>query len=66
GIGSFAGPLIGTFVLFLIPEFFSDLKMYAPFISAGILLIVVYLLPGGFVTLPGLLKSRLGYLGDKE
>ena len=66
GIGNFAGPLIGTFVLFLIPEFFSDLKMYAPFISAGILLIVVYLLPGGFVTLPGLLWSRLGYPGDKE
>jgi len=66
GIGSFAGPLIGTFVLFLIPEFFSDLKMYTPFISAGILLIVVYLLPGGFVTLPGLIRSRLGYSGDKE
>lgn len=66
GIGSFAGPLIGTFVLFLVPEFFSDLKMYTPFISAGILLVVVYLMPGGLVTLPGLIRSRLGYLGDKE
>jgi branched-subunit amino acid ABC-type transport system permease component len=59
GIGSFAGPLIGTFVLFLIPEFFSDLKMYTPFISAGILLVVVYLMPQGFVALPEILRSRL-------
>ena len=59
GIGSFAGPLVGTFILFLIPEFFSDLKMYTPFISAGILLIVVYLMPQGFVALPGILRSRL-------
>ncbi len=59
GIESFAGPVIGTFILFLIPEFFSDLKMYQPFISAGILLVVVYLLPGGIVSLPRIIKSRL-------
>jgi ABC-type branched-subunit amino acid transport system permease subunit len=47
GIDNFTGPIIGTFVLFLIPEFFQDLKMYFPYISAGILLIVVYLLPWG-------------------
>ncbi|MGA7678260.1 MAG: branched-chain amino acid ABC transporter permease, partial [Dehalococcoidia bacterium] len=49
GIGSFAGPIIGTFILILIPEFFRDLKIYSPFISAAILVIVVYLMPQGLV-----------------
>ncbi len=56
GIGSFAGPFIGTFVLFLIPEFFHDLKTYLPFVSAVILIIVVFLLPQGLVALPRLLR----------
>jgi branched-chain amino acid transport system permease protein len=51
GIRSFAGPVIGTFVLFLIPQFLGELKMYSPFVSAGILLLVVYLMPGGLVSL---------------
>jgi branched-chain amino acid transport system permease protein len=52
GIDSFAGPIIGTFILILIPEFFRDLKIYSPFISAVILGIVVYLMPQGIVSLP--------------
>ena len=58
GVGSFAGPIIGTFILILIPEFFRDLKIYSPFVSAGILLIVVYLMPQGLVGLPQLIRSR--------
>jgi branched-chain amino acid transport system permease protein len=57
GIDSFAGPIIGTFALILIPEFFRDLKMYSPYISSGILLIVVYLMPRGLVSLPDLLLA---------
>jgi branched-chain amino acid transport system permease protein len=57
GIGSFAGPIIGTFILFLTPEIFRDLKIYSPFISAGILLIVVYLMPQGLAGLPQLIRS---------
>ena len=52
GIGYFAGPIIGTFVLILIPEFFRDLKMYSPFVSAALLGIVVYVMPDGLVGLP--------------
>jgi len=54
GVDSFAGPIVGTLVLFLIPEAFRDLKTYAPFISGAILLIVVYLMPRGLVSLPDL------------
>jgi len=57
GIDSFAGPIIGTFILVIIPEFFRNLKAYAPFISAGILIIIVYLMPQGLVGLPTLVRS---------
>jgi branched-chain amino acid transport system permease protein len=59
GINSFIGPIIGTFILVLIPEFARDLKTFSPFISAGILLVVVYLMPQGLVGLPQMLRSRL-------
>ena len=54
GMDSFFGPIIGTFVLILIPESLRDLKIYAPFVSAAILGIVVYLMPKG---LAGLFKA---------
>ena len=57
GVDRFEGPIVGTFVLFLIPEFFRDLKVFSPFVSAVILLIVAYLMPRGLVALPGTLKS---------
>ncbi|MBN2187268.1 MAG: branched-chain amino acid ABC transporter permease [Dehalococcoidia bacterium] len=57
GINSFAGPIIGTAILVLLPEFARDLKAYSPFLSAVLLLIVVYLMPKGLVSLPGLISS---------
>jgi branched-chain amino acid transport system permease protein len=66
GIGTFAGPIIGTAILVLIPEFFRSLKMYSPYISAGILLLVVYLMPGGLASLPHLISVRLRHRRSKE
>jgi branched-chain amino acid transport system permease protein len=57
GIESFAGPIIGTFILTLFPEFFRDLKTYSPLVAAAILLIVVYLMPHGLVGLFRLILS---------
>ena len=57
GINSFVGPIIGTAILVLIPEYFRGLKMYSPYISAGILLFVVYLMPGGLASLPWFVRS---------
>ncbi len=59
GINSFAGPIIGTIILIIIPEFFRDLKMFSPFVTAAILGIVVYLMPQGLVSLPQMVRSRL-------
>jgi branched-chain amino acid transport system permease protein len=57
GIDSFAGPIVGTVILFILPEFFRGLKSYSPYISAGILIIIVYLMPKGLVGLPQIIKS---------
>ncbi|MBN2060003.1 MAG: branched-chain amino acid ABC transporter permease, partial [Deltaproteobacteria bacterium] len=49
GKGRFEGPILGTVLLFMIPEYFRELKQYVPFITAAILLIVVYAMPEGLV-----------------
>ena len=66
GIGSFAGPIIGTFILTLFPEFFRDLKIYSPLVSAAILLIAVYLFPQGLVGLPRIMWSWYAGRGKRE
>jgi branched-chain amino acid transport system permease protein len=57
GVGSFAGPIIGAAILIIIPELFRGLKEFSPFIFAGILLIMVYIMPQGLVSLPKLVRS---------
>jgi branched-chain amino acid transport system permease protein len=64
GINSFAGPIIGTVLLIVVPELFRVLKQFAPYISAIILLIVVYAMPEGLVGLPKLI--RLWYIRHKK
>lgn len=64
GINSFVGPIIGTAILVLIPEFFRGLKIYSPYIYATILILVVYLIPQGLVSLPQIFKHR--YLSPKR
>lgn len=59
GITSFAGPIIGTAVLFMIPEIFRQLKEYTPFLFAGILLLVVFVMPQGLVGLVDQIRSLL-------
>jgi ABC-type branched-subunit amino acid transport system permease subunit len=57
GVGKFAGPIIGTALLIIVPELFRELKEYVPFISAGILLIVFYVMHDGLVGLPGIISK---------
>ena len=58
GKDNFAGPIIGTAILIIVPEFARALREYVPFISAAMLLIVVFVMPKGLVGLPQLIKSR--------
>jgi branched-chain amino acid transport system permease protein len=62
GIGSFAGPIVGTAVLFIIPEFARELKEFLPYLSAAILFIVVFAMPQGLVGLPQLIRLGFGKL----
>ena len=57
GMNNFSGPIIGTAVLFLIPQYFSGLKQYAPFISAAILFLVIFMFRNGLVSIPGLVMA---------
>ena len=59
GLGSFAGPIVGTIVLFLVPQFYTDLRTIVPYISAFLMLAVVFLIPDGIASLPRLVKLRL-------
>ena len=57
GMNDFAGPIIGTTLLFLIPQYFSGLKQYTPFISAAILFAVVFAFRDGLVSIPRLIRT---------
>ncbi len=57
GIGSFSGPIIGTIVLYLFPQFARDLKEFTPYVSAFLLIIVLFLMPKGLVSLPDIIYS---------
>jgi branched-chain amino acid transport system permease protein len=57
GIDSFYGPMLGTFILIFVPEYFRGLLMYSPYISAFILLIVIYVMPRGLISLPQIISA---------
>jgi len=59
GIGSFAGPIIGTAILVAIPEALRSLRDYVPFIFAGIMLIVLFTMPQGLAGLPAQIWSLI-------
>lgn len=61
GIGSFAGPIIGVVLLMTIPELLRGFHEFVPYISAAIVLIVVFLMPKGAA---GLVNSFSSWLTE--
>jgi len=57
GIGNFAGPIVGTAILMIVPELFGELKAFVPYVTVAILFIVVFVIPQGLVGLPQLVRS---------
>jgi branched-chain amino acid transport system permease protein len=47
GVGSFAGPIVGTIILVIIPECIRGMQSYVPVIMGAIMLLVVFLMPKG-------------------
>ncbi len=58
GLNSFVGPILGTALLIVVPEIFRGLKQFVPYISAIILIIVVYGMPDGLVGIPEMIRSH--------
>lgn len=57
GQNKFIGPIIGSIVLVIIPEYFRSWSVYAPYATAVALLVVVYFLPGGLASLPQIIRE---------
>jgi len=57
GLSNFGGPIVGAALLIIVPELLSGLKQFIPFISAGILLIVFYVLHDGLISLPRVIET---------
>ena len=66
GIGSFAGPIIGTAILMIIPELFRELKAFAPYLTAAMMFVVVFAMPQGLVGLPRLAQSWYGHRKERR
>lgn len=60
GVNSFYGPIIGTAFLLLVQAFARNLREYVPFIFAGVLLVVLYVMPQGLAGLPGQIRLWMG------
>jgi branched-chain amino acid transport system permease protein len=58
GIGNVLGPLLGTFFMVLVPELLRKTREYEPVVYAIILILVMFLLPGGLITLPDRFRSK--------
>lgn len=58
GAGSVFGPLLGSFFLTLIPEILRVAKEFEPVIYAIILILIMFLLPGGLISLPARLQGK--------
>jgi branched-chain amino acid transport system permease protein len=59
GIQSIAGPIIGSVIGVMVPQLARNLQMYTPFVFAGILIIILYTIPKGLVSIPHVINSRL-------
>lgn len=57
GGASFAGPIIGSILLTIIPEAVRGLKEFMPMLFGGVLILITFLLPDGLVSLPSVLAS---------
>jgi len=59
GVGSPAGPVIGTLIFVLIGEQLRPLEKFIPAFNGAILIAVLVLLPGGLMSLPDRVRSLI-------
>jgi branched-chain amino acid transport system permease protein len=56
GTSGFIGPIIGSIILVLLPEFSRVLKEYQPYLFTGILIVIIFFLRDGLISIPRLVK----------
>ncbi|HXZ94525.1 MAG TPA: branched-chain amino acid ABC transporter permease [Dehalococcoidia bacterium] len=66
GHDRFAGPIVGTAILVMVPEIFRGLKEYAPLILGAIMVIVVFLMPQGIAGLFDQIKAKYGQVRNRK
>jgi branched-chain amino acid transport system permease protein len=59
GRKKFAGAIIGAIILTIVPEIFRVIKEYQPFAFVAVLFLVIFLIPGGLVDLPQIVKVQI-------
>jgi branched-chain amino acid transport system permease protein len=57
GVDSFAGPIVGTFVIVIISELLRSIGEYQPMVIGGIAIAVMLFIPEGIVGVPHRFKS---------
>jgi branched-chain amino acid transport system permease protein len=58
GTGAFIGPIIGAIILVLLPEVSRSFKEYQPFLFTGVLIVIIFFLREGLISLPQRLKNN--------
>jgi branched-chain amino acid transport system permease protein len=64
GAESFAGPILGAFVLTIFPEATRAFKEFVPFFFAAVLIAVIFFVPDGMAGLVGRWIKRIGWAKD--
>lgn len=59
GVGSVWGAVIGATILAALPEVFRGAVYYEPSLSSIVVILVVFFLPGGLITLPDWFRERV-------
>jgi branched-chain amino acid transport system permease protein len=66
GHNRFAGPIVGTAILVMVPEIFRGLKEYAPLILGTIMVMVVFLMPQGIAGLFDQIQVKHGEVLNRK
>jgi branched-chain amino acid transport system permease protein len=53
----FSGPILGAFILSILPEVLRPLKEFQTFFFAGVLMLIIFFMPEGLVGLPGRFRA---------
>ena len=52
GQDKFVGPILGSIILVVLPEASRAMNQYAPYVTAAVMILAAYLLPGGLASIP--------------